>query len=97
MDAADRMKALVQRARIYLSGRRTDYLMTFGNPIGARVLVDLAKFCRAHETCFDADPRIHAVFEGRREVWLRIQQHLNLTPDQLWALYNQRPENTETE
>jgi hypothetical protein len=27
------------------------------------------------------------VLEGRREVWLRIQQHLNLTTEQLFQLY----------
>jgi len=51
------------------------------------VLEDLAKFCRANESCFHEDPRVHAALEGRREVWLRIQQHLNLTDEQLFALY----------
>lgn len=50
------------------------------------VLKDLAKYCRANESCFDPDPRIHAVAEGRREVWLRIQQHLNLEPEVLTDL-----------
>jgi hypothetical protein len=39
------------------------------------VLEDLAQFCRANQSCFDPDPRIHAVLEGRREVWLRIQEY----------------------
>jgi hypothetical protein len=51
------------------------------------VLVDLARFCRAHESCYNPDPRIHALLEGRREVWLRIQQHAGLTGEQLMALY----------
>jgi hypothetical protein len=51
------------------------------------VLKDLAKFCRAHESTFHKDPRAHAVMEGRREVWLRIQNQLNLTDEELWALY----------
>ncbi len=50
------------------------------------VLEDLAAFCRAHETAFNPDPRIHAALEGRREVWLRIQNHLHLTSEQLWLL-----------
>lgn len=53
------------------------------------VLADLAKFCRANQSTFHADPRVHAVAEGRREVWLRITQHLNLTDDQLWRMYGQ--------
>ena len=49
------------------------------------VLDDLAEFCRAERSCFHADPRIHAVAEGRREVWLRIQTYINLTVDELVA------------
>ena len=63
------------------------YKLTFGNPAGSEVLEDLALFCRANETCFHPDPRMHAVAEGRREVWLRIQQHLNMTPDQLFDFF----------
>lgn len=48
-----------------------------------RVIRDLAKFCRANATTFHQDARMHAVLEGRREVWLRIEQHLRLTPDEL--------------
>lgn len=77
----------------YISGRKRAYLLVFGNPAGSIVLKDLAKFCRAHETCFQTDPRLHAVAEGRREVWLRIQQHLKLNEDQLVALWGQKQEN----
>lgn len=55
------------------------------------VLVDLAEFCRANESCFHQDPRVHAALEGRREVWLRIQEHVHLTPAQLMALRQGRP------
>lgn len=51
------------------------------------VLEDLAKFCRAHESTFHPDARAHAVLEGRREVWLRIQQYLNLTLDELYSVH----------
>lgn len=51
------------------------------------VVDDLAKFCRADISCWHSDPRIHAALEGRREVWLRIQQHRTMTPEQLAALY----------
>jgi len=72
----------------FLRGRRRDYQVSLMSPAGQRVLQDLARFCRATETCFHEDPRIHAALEGRREVWLRIQQHLNLNPSQLYTLYN---------
>lgn len=80
---------LVDRARNYLFRRRTAYVKTFQGPFGEEVLADLAKFCRANQTTFHSDPRVHAVAEGRREVWLRISQHLNLTDEQLWRLYGQ--------
>ncbi len=51
------------------------------------VLVDLAKFCRAHEPTFNKDPRIHALLEGRRDVWLRIQEHLQLDDEQIFNLH----------
>lgn len=74
----------------YLRRRKQNYQLTFKSPAGEQVLADLALFCRANETCFAADPRVHAVAEGRREVWLRIQQHLNLSSEQLYVLLNRR-------
>ncbi|CAB4132162.1 hypothetical protein UFOVP134_49 [uncultured Caudovirales phage] len=70
----------------FLRLRRQAYQLTFSSPIGQRVLEDLAEFCRANETCFHADPRMHAVLEGRREVWLRIRKFLDLTAEQQAAL-----------
>jgi hypothetical protein len=80
---------LLEQARQFLARRRTVYVKTFLNPMGEEVLRDLAKFCRAHETTFAPDARAHAVAEGRREVWLRIQSHLRLTDEELWRLYGQ--------
>lgn len=74
-------------AQRFLAERRTDYIRTFDTPHGAKVLADLAKFCRARESTFHTDPRVHALAEGRREVWLRIAQHLNLTDEMLWRAY----------
>jgi len=54
------------------------------------VLKDLASFCRAHESTFHQDPRLHAVLEGRREVWLRIEQYLELTTSELYELHKIR-------
>ena len=73
--------------RIFLSQRRRAYQLAFGNEAGKAVLADLAKFCRARETTFHADPRLSEMLEGRREVFLRIAHHLNLTDDDLWKLY----------
>lgn len=82
--------ALVERTLDFLRIRRRAYNLTFRSIEGQNMLIDLAQFCRANQTCFDPDPRIHAALEGRREVWLRIQQHLNLTSEELFALYNGR-------
>ena len=57
------------------------------SPYTKDVLKDLAKFCRAHESTFLPDQRAHAVLEGRREVWLKIQEHLQLTMDQIYELH----------
>lgn len=76
----------------FISRRRTAYVKTFtATPFGEEVLRDLALFCRANESCFHPDPRSHAVAEGRREVWLRIQKHLNLTDEELYRLFTSVP------
>lgn len=78
-----------------LATRRSNYSQVFRGVASEIVLADLARFCRAHESTAHPDPYAAARLDGRREVWLRIQQHLNLSPDQLWALYTGRAMNTE--
>lgn len=47
--------------------------------VGELVLSDLAEFCHADKpTIFNSDPLIMARQEGRREVFVRIQNFLNL-------------------
>lgn len=75
----------------FLKQRRAAYQQVFGTPAGQMVLEDLAVFCRAGSSCFHADPRIHAALEGRREVWLRIDDHINLTSGELYDLFAGRP------
>lgn len=79
--------SLFEKVRDFISRRRNAYCKTFLTPYGDEVLKDLAKFCRAIETTYHTDPRVHAALEGRREVWLRIQKHLQLTDEQLWAMH----------
>ena len=77
------------KARAYLLERQQAYRQVF-NPDSKPVklvLLDLKRFCRESTSCFDPDPRIHAVFEGRREVILRIREHISLSPDELLTLY----------
>lgn len=84
--------AKTMSAETILADRQRAYLQAFDpeNLSVAVVLQDLEKFCRANETTFHSDPRIHAALEGRREVWLRIQQHLKLNLDQLLQLYGKK-------
>lgn len=84
------MTDLIEKARQFVLGRQYAYKKTFEGPLGEDVLKDLARFCRANVSTFDADPRLHAVAEGRREVWLRLQQHLQLSPADLWRLTSGR-------
>lgn len=79
---------IVDTVRDFLVTRAQAYQRTFKGIYGERVLTDLARFCRADESTFNKDPRIEGVLQGRREVWLRITKHLNLTEDELLAYFN---------
>lgn len=84
------MSDAIESIKRFLMGRQTAYRVVFDGPRGQEVLADLAKFCRANQTTFHPDPRIEGRLDGRREVWLRIQNHLQLTPDELWKLYQSK-------
>jgi hypothetical protein len=79
----------VEQAKLFVSQRKAAYSRVFAIQAqdGKFVLEDLAEFCRAHSSTYDPDPRLADRLDGRREVWLRIQQHLQLTEQQLWSLY----------
>jgi hypothetical protein len=79
---------VVERLLEFIRHRKRDYGHAFLSPAGQAVLADLATFCRATESCYNDDARRHAVAEGRREVWLRIQNHLHLTPEQLYIIHS---------
>ncbi|HVH50493.1 MAG TPA: hypothetical protein VM781_02410 [Candidatus Bathyarchaeia archaeon] len=83
----------------FLDQRARDYCLTFEKyqPSNQNVLMDLAHFCRANESTFHPNNLIAARLDGRREVWLRIQQHLNLSPEQLMQLYAGNPAALNTE
>lgn len=83
---------ITKRAQNFLNARQRAYLHTFDleNEANLAVLSDLAKFCRANRSTFDPDARVHAVLEGRREVWLRLANHLRLSADDLWNLLNRK-------
>lgn len=79
-----------KEAEEFVAKRKLAYQLTYQDeqPANVEVLQDLARFCRANETCVvPGDEHMTYVLEGRREVWLRIQQNLGLTTEQLLALY----------
>lgn len=59
------------------------FQIAFAGASGEAVLADLGRFCRADEPCWSEDQRHHARLEGRREVWLRIQNELKLPVEEL--------------
>lgn len=85
------LKQIANATEQLLRDRQSAYQRVFADParradIGL-VLADLAAFCRAHTTTFRPDAREHAMLEGRREVWLRLRDHLDLTFDDLLNKY----------
>lgn len=73
--------------QVFTDAKRA-YQLAFGAGPGEAVLIDLAPFCRANETCVVPGDRDRTyVLEGRREVWLRIQDYLKLTPPELVQKY----------
>ena len=85
------MNDIVRRTLGFLGYRRRSSGLCFRTPAGQEVMRDLIIFCRGKESCYHDDPRKHAVLEGRREVLLRITNHLNLTTEELYALVGGNP------
>ena len=79
--------ALVKRQQDYQHTFRLENRAITDEGVRA-VLKDLQTFCRADSTCFHADPRVHAALEGRREVYLRIMDHLKLSTKELQSKYH---------
>jgi hypothetical protein len=97
MSVSDYLQKSRDATLTFLRDRKTAYKLLFktmANPASRIVLEDLARFCRANESCIiPGDHDRSMLLEGRREVWLRIQQHLNLTTEELFALYTAKGAN----
>jgi len=83
------IQGTIQQVKDLLTRRRAAYRRVFkkDNQSTEIVLKDLAKFCRAHESTVHKKEHITFVLEGRREVFTRIQQQLNLSDEDIWKLY----------
>jgi hypothetical protein len=68
------------------------------NPPGAIVLAHLARFCRANKPTSvylddgSVDPIASARMDGRREVWLLINEHLHLDDAVVLNLKEEMPQ-----
>lgn len=80
------MSELADKRRAFLERRAQAYRSVFSGPDGEIVLADLMAFCRARASTFHPDARLAAALDGRREVFLRIQEYTQLSDDDLWAL-----------
>jgi len=77
-----------QKAFSLIEERQRAYKLAFGSPAGQAVLDDLGEFCRARRSTWHIDSRLHAAMEGRREVYLRIQDYMGMTAEEIFRLYN---------
>ncbi len=50
------------------------------------MLARIARYCRANRTTYTGNRDELLIFEGRRQVWLLINQYINLTPGQIDAI-----------
>lgn len=73
----------------FLGLRKKSYQSIFGpsGAIGSDAMKDLAKFCYAAKSTAVPNRDLSMVLQGRREVWLRISEHLHLEPEELSTLY----------
>ena len=86
--AADKKETPQERTLAFIQNRQNAYKRAFNleDQDVLFVLGDLARFCRANKTTFHPNPQVQAELEGRREVFLRIAQHLNLDLNSLFNL-----------
>ncbi len=82
------IKDTVANTLLFLKDRRTAYQLFFKQPAGQEVLGDLLKFSKWIEG--PGRPTNEETWRliGRQDVIRRIQQHINLSSEQLFALYN---------
>jgi hypothetical protein len=80
--------SVFDRAMRFFRGHTRAYRQVFNrqSPAVQYVLADMEEFCCANRTTVGATDRDLAVREGRRQVWLRLQRALNLTPEEMFAL-----------
>ena len=77
----------------FLTERKRAYQLSFTSPAGQSVIKDLVRYCAVKATTFSSAASNHErmiLLEGRRQVYLRILQHLELDVEQLYKLYEDK-------
>ena len=73
-----------------ITERKRAFQLAFKSPAGEAVMRELAKYCRVYSTTAHETPNLTFVFEGRRQVYLRIQQYLESSVESLHEMFNVR-------
>lgn len=78
-----------QAALDLIRRRKQAYVHTFkeDDRFASYVLADLSKFCRGGQSTFHTDQRFNDVLQGRREVLLRICEHLGMNERELYEKF----------
>lgn len=79
-----------ERTIHFLGDRKRAYQLTFSKtePAAQYVLADLAHACHINEDCPHTDPYRLGEWMGAQRVFRRIQRHLLMTPEELFAIYS---------
>lgn len=84
---AQKFRSVIDAIEFYRR-RAAAYRTVFRSERSSDVVADLAKFCCAFESCAVMGNEQQTWLNlGKNLVWLRIQQHLNLSPQELAQLY----------
>lgn len=81
------MRKFVKAAIDIITQRHAAWSRVFAGPDGQVVEKQLAIFCRANVSTFDPDPIRSAYLQGRKDVWILMQNYRHLTPMQLAVIY----------
>ena len=82
------IQQVIDNTMVFLRDRSTAYKLAITSPAGQMMYGDLLKFSRYMQGPADPDPNQTWRLIGRQDMIRRIQQHINLTDTQLFALYN---------
>lgn len=69
----------------FIDARRRNYTALFSHPEAEFVMLDLARFCRAYYPTWNENQKVQDLYEGRREVFLRIMSQTLLDTDTLFT------------